>query len=265
MSTSTYRRAAAAALLLVTAACSASPNDPATAPPVSVAPTPPPQPCGAGAHAFFLPGPDNTKLEANAYGSGATTAILMHEAGFRLDMCGFWPFARWLAEHEHVQVLLFNRCTYGNSTCQVYQVGDRGIRGQVQPAVQWARRHGAKHVVLVGASSGASDSIQAGGVVKGIDAVVALSSDKTDTRTNEQRNAKRLRLPILLAVAPGDRSSPVAAVRTTFRLIRSKDKHLIVVRSMSGRHGWDLVQNLDGTSTPLARTVAKFVATRTAG
>jgi dienelactone hydrolase len=202
-------------------------------------------------------------LEANTYGTGPTIAIFMHEAGFRLDMCGFWPYAKWLAEHVHVRVLLFNRCTYGNSTCQVYQVGDRGIRGQVEPAVRWAQRHNAKHVVLVGASSGASDAIQAGGVVMGIDAVVALSSDKADTRTNEQHNARRLRVPTLLAVAPGDRYSPLSAVRTTFRLIGSKDKRLVVVRSAPGMHGWELVQKPDGGFTSLARTVARFVASGT--
>jgi dienelactone hydrolase len=262
MSISTYGRAALAAFTVLLAACSSTtPSHDTTTAPVPSVSVPPTRPvrCGAGAHAFWLPGPDGSKQEANAFGSGATTAIFLHEAGIATDMCGFWDYARWVAEHRHVRVLLFNRCTYGNTTCRVYQEGDSGLLGELGPAVRWARRGGAHRVVLVGASSGASDALQAAGIIRGIDSVVALSSDRTDTRTSETRNAARVHVPSLLAVAPGDRTSPIAAVRRTYRLIPARDKRLIIVHSAPGAHGWELLQSTDGTFSPLARTVADFL------
>jgi dienelactone hydrolase len=260
MSISTYGRAVVGCLVLLVAACSSSgTSGTAPMPSVSVAPVHP-ESCGAGTRAFWLPGPNGSKQEANSFGSGSTTAVFLHEAGFATDMCGFWPYARWLAVRRHVQVLLFNRCTYGNTTCRVYQVGDRGLAGEVAPAVRWARTHGARRVVLVGASSGASDALQAAGVVPGIDAVVALSSDRTDTQTSERHDAVRVHQPVLLAVAPGDRYSPISAVRRTFRLIPARHKRLIIVPTAPGTHGWDLLQHATGRFTPLATAVADFVA-----
>jgi hypothetical protein len=109
--------------------------------PTGIAPATP-QPCGPGAHAFWLPGPDGTLLEANSYGSGRFAAVFLHQAGQLVDMCGFWPYARWLADRDHVRVVLVDRCTYGRSTCETFQTGDRGIVNQVQPAVDTGTERG---------------------------------------------------------------------------------------------------------------------------
>lgn len=259
--------AAALAVLLLTA-CSANSSGTSQAPAVtptpitstsSHAPPRPPRACGARATAFWLPGPDNTKLEANAFGRGRTAAVFLHEAGSLADMCGFWQYARWLARRDHVLVVLFNRCTYGRSTCDVFQTGDEGIVEQVQPAVDWARRHGARRVTLVGASTGASDALQAAGVVRHVDAVVALSNDITDTGAEDLPDARRLRVPALFAVAPDDRYSDLGKVRAAYRAAASGTKRLVIVRNDPGTHGWDLLYHYGSGFTPLAGIVAEWV------
>lgn len=227
--------------------------------PTGVAPAKP-EACGRGAHAFWLPGPDGTLLEANSYGSGRFAAVFLHEAGQLADMCGFWPYARWLADRAHVRVVLVNRCTYGRSTCELFQTGDDGIIGQVKPAVEWARRHGAQTVTLVGASSGGADALQAGGMVAHVAAVVDLSGASADTGANDRVDARRLRVPVLFGIAPGDSVVSVDHVRALYRLVPGSDKRLVIARHSVGAHGWDLLRDpITSAYTPLARLVADWV------
>jgi len=240
----------------------ADPTFPQQPVPTGVAPAKP-QACGRGAHAFWLPGPDGTLLEANSYGSGPFAAVFLHQAGQLADMCGFWPYAKWLADRDDVRVVLVNRCTYGRSTCELFQSGDDGIVSQVQPAVDWARRHGARTVTLVGASAGGADALQAGGVVKHVAAVVDLSGDSADTGANDEADARRLRVPVLFGIAPGDSVVSVEQVRTRYQLVPGRDKRLVVVRQSPGAHGWDLLLDpVTGEFTPLARLVADWITGR---
>ena len=228
--------------------------------PTGLAPSEP-QACGRGAHPFWLPGPDGTRLEANSYGSGTFAAVFLHEAGQLVDMCGFWPYAKWLADHYDVQVVLVNRCTYGRSTCTVFQTGDSGIVSQVQPAVDWVRRHGARSVTLVGASSGGADALQAGGVVSRVDAVVDLSGDSADTGAEDPPSARRLQIPVLYAIAPGDSTISVGAIRNLYRITPARGKRLVVARALPRAHGWNLLRADGGTGpfTSIARLVADWV------
>lgn len=237
----------------------ANPTFPQQPVPTGIAPAQP-QACGHGAHAFWLPGPHGTLLEANSYGSGRFAAVFLHEAGQLTDMCGFWPYAKWLADRDHVRVVLFNRCTYGKSTCEVFQTGDGGIVSQVQPAVDWARRHGAQTVTLVGASAGGADALQAGGVVQHVAAVVDLSGESADTRANDRVDARRLQVPVLLGIAPGDSVVSVGYIRGLYQSVPGSTKRLVIARDTVGAHGWELLRDgLTGKFTPLARLVAEWV------
>ena len=241
----------------------ADPTFPQRQVPTGVAPAQP-QPCGRGAHAFWLPGPQGTLLEANSYGAGRFAAVFLHEAGQLADMCGFWPYAKWLAERHHVRVVLVNRCTYGRSTCEVFQTGDRGIVTQVQPAVDWALRHGSQRVTLVGASAGGADALQAGGVVQHVAAVVDLPGEAPDTRANDRVDARRLHVPVLFGIAPGDSIVSVDYVRALYEAVPGGDKRLVVARDSVGAHGWDLLRDgATGKFTPLARLVAGWVTGHT--
>lgn len=237
----------------------ANPTFPQQQVPTGLAPAKP-DACGRGAHAFWLPGPNGSLLEANSYGSGPSAAVFLHEAGQLADMCGFWPFAKWLADRDHVRVVLFNRCTYGKSTCEVFQTGDSGIVSQVQPAVDWARRHGAQTVTLVGASAGGADALQAGGVVQHLAAVVDLSGESADTRANDRVDARRVQVPVLFGIAPGDSIVSVGYIRGLYESVPRSDKRLVIAHQSVGAHGWDLLRDgITGKFTPLARLVADWV------
>lgn len=230
---------------------SASPTPSATAPP------PKPQACGAGATAFWLPGPGGSKLEANAIGSGRDAVIFLHEVG-STGMCGFWPYARWLASHRQVRAILVNRCGYGHTTCASAPKGDAGIVAETKPAVDWARQRGAHRVTIVGASAGGGDALQAGGAIPGIAAVVDLSGDGNDTGASDGADAKRLTVPILFAVAPNDRYVSVSEVRHLYNLVPAHHKRLVIDRAHPGWHGWDLL--FDGDKiTRLSKTVAAWI------
>jgi dienelactone hydrolase len=229
----------------------------------SSAAAPQPSPCGTGARAFLLPGPGGTKLEAHAFGAGRNAAVFLHEVG-RVGMCGFWTFAHWLALREHVLVVLVNRCGYGASTCSSPPAGDAGIVAETKPAVDWARAHGARRVTLVGASGGASDALQAAGVLPHVAAVVDLSGDDAaDTGARDRVDARRVHVPALFAVAPGDPYVSVSAVRAVYRLVPAHPKRLVIVTGLDGAHGWALLQvGGVGSFTSLARLVAEWVAGR---
>jgi pimeloyl-ACP methyl ester carboxylesterase len=221
-------------------------------------PAPTPAPCSGGNQAFWLPGPDGSKLEANSIGSGPDAVVFLHQIG-RRGMCGFDTYAHWLSTKYHVRAVLVNRCNYGATTCRVAPPEDEGIVAQTKPAIDWARAHGAKRVTLVGASGGGGDALQAAGVIPGIAAVVDLSGVVNDSGADNATNARRLRVPILFAAAPNDRSCSIDKIRALYRLVSSQPKRLIIVGDQPGTHGWDLVADTDGKPSALGRRVASWI------
>ncbi|MEP7020862.1 MAG: hypothetical protein ABI808_09430 [Pseudonocardiales bacterium] len=274
MSNSTYifrrgRRAGVALVLacsLVITGCGGSSGKPTAADSTrpgssSSGPTPapaPPEACSEGAQAFWLPGPDGSKLEANSIGSGPDAVVFLHEIG-RRGMCGFDTYAQWLTTAYHVRAVLVNRCSYGVTTCRVAPREDEGIIAQTKPAVDWARAHGAKRVTLIGASGGGGDALQAAGAIPGIAAVVDLSGVVNDTGADDAASARRLRVPILFAAAPGDPYCSLDDMRALYRLVPSRPKRLVVVGGEPGTHGWDLMTDANDKPTPLGRQVASWV------
>jgi hypothetical protein len=74
-------------------------------------------------------------------------------------MCGFADCAAWLAASQRVRAVLVDFCGYGESTCPTGEVTSWQLTASV---VDWARRTGAKWVVLVGASAGGGDAVAVG-------------------------------------------------------------------------------------------------------
>jgi hypothetical protein len=62
-----------------------------------------------------------------------------HESGTQ-GLCGFWPYADWLASAEGVRSVLFNQCTYGASQCAAIDEAREWIAA-TEAAVAWARDH----------------------------------------------------------------------------------------------------------------------------
>jgi hypothetical protein len=104
----------------VTATTAASPAAPA-------APPPPAELCGGPttpAHSLWLSGPRSALVYAAVVGTGPTTAVFVHQAG-PTGLCGFWPYADWLARTRGVRSLLFSQCANGASQCPPGNTADQ--------------------------------------------------------------------------------------------------------------------------------------------
>jgi pimeloyl-ACP methyl ester carboxylesterase len=173
------------ALSLVLAGCAGdtSSRPPATAAPTTSAlattPAQPADQCGAPttpAQSFWLPVPEGARLQAAMVGTGTDTAVFVHASGNR-GLCGFWPYADWLAKVRGVRSVLVNQCGYGASQCPAGEEYGQWLAA-TKAAVTWAREHGARQVTVVGASVGGIVALQAGASIRPrVDAVVNLSGE----------------------------------------------------------------------------------------
>ena len=74
--------------------------------------------------------------------------------------------------------------------------------------------------------------------------------------------ARRLQVPALFAVAPGDRYVSVATMRQLCQAAPVRAKRLVVLADGAG-HGWELLGGAAGTDwSPLAVTVAAWIQGR---
>jgi hypothetical protein len=215
------------------------------------------KPCPVGATTLSLRGRHGARVAGYAIGSGRDAVILEHGSGRGYGACDGWSFGTWLAATQHVRVVLVTRCPYAGTTCpSPVETGARLMATVTQPAVDHLRRHGARRVTLVGASAGAADVIQAGGVVQGVDAVVALSPDVTDTGGPIRAGADRV--PTLIAFGTDDRYTVERVTRRWYRAVPGRPKRLVVFPH-SQVHGWNTVLDEDGEATDFADVVAGWV------
>lgn len=223
-----------------------------------------PQPsrrCGAPdqpAVTLRFPARDAVSLAGAIVGHGPVGVVLLHE--YPGPMCGWWPYAVYLAHHG-VQALLFDFRCAGLSSCPP--------RGRADPvadvagAMRVLRARGARSVALVGASLGGVVAVIAGGQLNPA-AIVDLSGERDLTglvpgpRLNSYAAAAQLHVPALFAVARDDRYVSVADMRAIYEHARSRVKHLLLLPAGSG-HGWDLLQTIGGGWTRLAPELVSFV------
>jgi hypothetical protein len=127
-----YVLAAVIALSILLASCTTdrpSPSVAATTAASTATPAPPSpaQLCGGPttpARSFWLSGPGGAQLYAAVVGTGRTTAVFVHQAG-TTGLCGFWPYADWLARTRGVRSLLFSQCANGASQCPPGNTADQ--------------------------------------------------------------------------------------------------------------------------------------------
>ncbi len=232
---------------------------------VAAPPAPPAQRCGTpdrAAKVLTLRTADGVRLDAAEVGAGARGVVLVHESGGKA-LCGWWPFAVRLAD-EGFHVLLFDLRCYGFSGCP------RGSKASdyvsdVAAATARLRALGAASVEVVGASMGGSIALVSGVRVATLAAVADLSGDELSTpfgrkghRLTANQAARRIRLPVLFAVARGDPYVRVSAVRSLYRHVRARGKALTVLPVTEG-HGWDLLQRPDGSWSAFAGTLIRFL------
>ena len=125
-------------------------------------------------HAIRFRTSDGLSLSGAVVGSGPVGAVLIHE--YPLDLCGWWPYARYLSRHG-VHALLFDLRCFGSSPCP----GGRGHAVlDVAAAVAELRRRGARRVALVGASMGGAIAVVAAAQLHPA-ALVDLSGERNTT------------------------------------------------------------------------------------
>lgn len=96
-----------------------------------------------GLASIELGGPTPTdRLAAGEVGSGSVAVVLLHQTG-RAAMCGWAPYAGWLAT-QGVRVLALDFCGYGQSTCQSASFAADPV-AQVKVAVELRPRRNPNH------------------------------------------------------------------------------------------------------------------------
>jgi len=198
---------------------------------------------------------------AAVVGTGPVTAVFVHEAGPR-GLCGFWPYADWLARTNGVRSVLFSHCGAGASQCPAGKAADQWLE-VTTAAVAWARAHGAGQVALVGASAGGVVALEvAASISPPVDAVVDLSGERSWMGLDSLTAARRLGVPVLFAVAAGDSLVSVATMRRLYLVAPVRAKRLMVLAEGAG-HGWELLGGAAGSEwSPLAVTVAGWIQGR---
>lgn len=205
-----------------------------------------------------FPARDGVSLVGAIVGQGPVGVVLLHE--YPGPMCGWWPYAVYLANHG-VQALLFDFRCAGLSSCPTH--GRADPVADAAGAMRVLRSRGARSIALVGASLGGVVALIAGGLLNPA-AIVDLSGERDLTgllpgpRLNSYAAAARLRVPALFAVARDDRFVSVADMRAIYDHARSRVKRLVVLPTGS-EHGWDMLQTIGGSWTRLAPELLSFV------
>jgi pimeloyl-ACP methyl ester carboxylesterase len=209
---------------------------------------------------------DGAPLDGAVVGSGPIGVVLGHE--YPSELCGWWPFAVYLAHHG-MRVLLFDFRCMGQSPCPSGHGSD--VDDMVGAATE-LRRLGANHVFLVGASLGGTVAMMAGPQVSPPPAGVVDLSGSPDlsyltggfVKLDALSAVPKLRVPFLEIIARGDSAISPADARKLLARAGSRDKRLIVLPPTFG-HGWDILTQGDGSPSSVAPTVLRFLQTHSRG
>ena len=115
----------------------------------------------------------------------------------------------------------------------------------------------------MGASAGGVVALQVAASIRPpVDAVVNLSGERRWQGLDSLAAARRLQVPALFAVAPGDTLVSVGTMRQLYEAAPVRAKRLVVLADGAG-HGWELLGGAAGTDwSPLAVTVAAWIQGR---
>jgi dienelactone hydrolase len=214
---------------------------------------------------------DGTSLNGVLVGRGPAGVVLAHQ--YPSDLCGFWPFATYLAKRGLRAFAIDLRC-FGRSACPEGEVKGRVV-DDLDAAAAELRRRGVTRVALVGASMGGAAVLIAGTRVKPpVAAVVSLSGEADPTNLvggiplNAGAVVDQLTVPTMFVVATNDRYASVTETRTMYRAVKSDAKRLEVLSGdFDGGHGWELLKNpaTGEEFGPVAAKVAAFLTAHSRG
>lgn len=199
-------------------------------------------------------------LNAAIVGSGPRGVILLHQTDD--GMCGWLPYARYMATQGfHVGLFDF-RCTF-NSSC-VEGENAYNVTADVSAMAAELRKRGARSLAVVGASYGGAVAIGSCATVKA-DACVALSPALYDNKLGGGMTANmaigRLTVPLLFAAAPDDSDSPADQNQALLRRARPNVVTYVELPSGAG-HGWETVADPDnpGQWSSLSDRLIDFIS-----
>jgi dienelactone hydrolase len=214
---------------------------------------------------------DGTSLNGVLVGRGPAGVVLAHQ--YPSDLCGFWPFADYLAKKGLRAFVIDLRC-FGRSACPEGDARGRVV-DDIAAAVAELRRRGVTRVALVGASMGGAAVLIAGTKVQPpVAAVVSLSGEPDPTSLvggiplNAGAAVRQLSVPTMLVVATNDGDVSVAETRAMYKAVKTDDKRLEVLSGdFDGLHGWALLKNpaTGEEFGPVAAKATAFVAAHTRG
>jgi pimeloyl-ACP methyl ester carboxylesterase len=193
--------------------------------------------CASGPDLHFRAA-DGTRLVGHRFGRGSRAVVLAHQYGG--DVCEWAPYARRLASLGYTAIA-FDFRGFGLSQ---HRTGEALIRysADVTAAVKVARRLGAKHVIVVGASIGGNAVIVAAANTRPlVDGVVSLSGPAT-FRLDAVTAAKHLKVPVLYIAGTFDEGGIYRRdAETLYDATPGEDKTIEFVPS--SEHGVQLVSH----------------------
>jgi pimeloyl-ACP methyl ester carboxylesterase len=214
---------------------------------------------------------DGTSLNGVLVGRGPVGVVLAHQ--YPSDLCGFWPFADYLAKRGLRAFAIDLRC-FGRSACPEGDAKGRVVE-DLDAAAAELRRRGVTRVALVGASMGGAAVLIAGTRIQPpVAAVVSLSGEADPTNLvggiplNAGTAVAQLTVPTMFVIATNDRYASVQEARAMYRAVKTGDKRLEVLSGdFDGLHGWALLKNpaTGEEFGPVAAKVAAFLTAHTRG
>jgi pimeloyl-ACP methyl ester carboxylesterase len=203
---------------------------------------------------FVVDGPGHDRLAALAIGMGHVAVVLAHQVSGSL--CQWWPYARSLAV-AGVRVVAFDF-----DGCGASPAGDGDYPGEVAAAAEWARRNGARQIVLMGGSMGGTAVIVAAAHLgASIAGAIDLSAPAEFAGMDALAAARRVHVPILFGYGAQD-AAFAADVRSVRAAAATRDKPLVTVSGPT--HGAALVDPDVGYAR-VRKAVLRFIRTTTQG
>jgi pimeloyl-ACP methyl ester carboxylesterase len=197
---------------------------------------------------FVLRGPGTDRLAALSVGTGRVAVILAHQVSGSL--CQWWPYGRTLAA-AGLRVVAFDF-----DGCGASPAGDHNYPGEVVAAARWARRAGARKIILMGASMGGTAvMVAAAHLGASVTGVIDFSGPAFFEGMNALGAAKHVRVPVLFGYGVKDAASAIG-VRQVRAATASRDRPVITVGDQT--HGVVLVDPRVGYAT-VRRAVLRFI------
>jgi pimeloyl-ACP methyl ester carboxylesterase len=180
---------------------------------------------------------DGVRLVGLELGRGPRGVVLAH--GYGGNFCEWIGPARRLSRAGY-RVLAVDVRNHGSSA-PVKQEARYRIDRDVASSVALLRRRGARTIVLMGSSMGASAVIGGAAISSPpVDGVISLSSPATFVLLEVEASARRVTSPTIFAAAELDRDF-AADAQKLYDASAASDKRLLIVRN-SGAHGSGLLR-----------------------